>query len=103
MEIKIKQRTPEWFERKKGKIGSSDIATIMGINPWKSSLELYEEIKGLRLPKDANDAMQRGIDLEEEALIEVIQKLQIPFSPTCFESDANPRLIASLDGANLEK
>ena len=52
---------------RKGFIGGSDIAAIMGISPWKTALQLWGEKTGKIEPKDLsdNEAVQMGIELEE--------------------------------------
>ena len=47
------------------KIGGSDIATILGLNPWRTAEELRLEILG-RLPlMEGNEAMEAGEIMEE--------------------------------------
>ncbi len=41
--IDLEQGTPEWLEWRKNGIGSSDIATIMGANPYQTPYQLWEE------------------------------------------------------------
>ena len=51
----------EWLsERKKG-IGGSDAAAIVGLSPYKSAFEVYAD----KPPKEDNEAMRQGRDLEE--------------------------------------
>jgi len=45
-------------------IGGSDTPTIMGVNPYETPLELWEEKTGRREPREATAAMQRGTYLE---------------------------------------
>jgi putative phage-type endonuclease len=33
--------TPEWLEQRRGGIGASEIAAVMGISPWESPFSLY--------------------------------------------------------------
>ncbi|MDB8554068.1 YqaJ viral recombinase family protein [Turicibacter sanguinis] len=56
MEINIKDFTrEEWLaERNKG-IGGSDIATILGLNKWKSPLQLFLEKTGKVVVEDLSD------------------------------------------------
>ena len=56
MEINIKDFTrEEWLaERNKG-IGGSDIATILGLNKWKSPLQLFLEKTGKVVAEDLSD------------------------------------------------
>jgi putative phage-type endonuclease len=52
--------------RKKG-VGGSDVATILGLNPYKTALELYAEKRGEVEPHDLseNEAVEAGIVLED--------------------------------------
>ena len=50
-----------------GYIGSSDIGCIMGVNPWKTALQLWAEKTGEIEPKDLsdNEAVEMGNELED--------------------------------------
>jgi putative phage-type endonuclease len=98
MRINIQQRTTEWHQFRKGKIGSSDAATIMGTNRFETPKELWERMKGLRPSKQVTEAMQRGIDLEDDARRWTNKHLGRCFEPSMHEMDKYPHLIASLDG-----
>lgn len=97
------QNTPEWREWRKSKIGASDAAAILGISPWTTPLELYEEKLGLRPQKDLTAAMARGMKLEERARVEyerISGELVFP------QVVVHPHFywcIASLDGISLNK
>ena len=45
----------KWLEARKKYIGGSDVACILGYNPWKTNTQLYREKKGLVLPNDLSD------------------------------------------------
>lgn len=48
--------TPEeWRMARKSHIGGSDAACILGLNPWKSNTELWEEKRGIRGPENLDD------------------------------------------------
>lgn len=54
----------EWLaERRKG-IGGSDIATLLGINPYQSEYELWLDKTGRPIDEQQTGAMQRGVWLE---------------------------------------
>lgn len=55
----------DWLELRRRGIGGSDAATIVGLNPWSSRLELYADKKGLIPEKEDNEAMRQGRDLED--------------------------------------
>jgi len=42
----------QWLELRKQGIGSSDAAAIVGMNPYKTNIELWEEKTGRRSPED---------------------------------------------------
>jgi putative phage-type endonuclease len=44
-----------WLAARKHSIGGSDAACIIGLNPWKSNRQLWEEKKGIRAPEDISD------------------------------------------------
>lgn len=55
----------EWLEWRRGGIGGSDAATIVGLNPYRSRLELYADKLGMMPEKEDSEAMRIGRDLEE--------------------------------------
>jgi putative phage-type endonuclease len=59
--------TPEQVAARKLGIGGSDAASVLGCNPYRSALELYELKVGLREPDPPNAQMKRGIYLEAVA------------------------------------
>lgn len=102
MKIELEQRSPLWHTWRSDKIGASEIGTIMGLNPYETALQWWERRKGLRAPKEMNEAMQRGVDLEPEALAWANNELVETFTPAVYQSDENPFMIASLDGINKD-
>lgn len=53
-----------WLELRRRGLGGSDSATVVGLNPWSSRLELYADKKGLLPEKEDNEAMREGRELE---------------------------------------
>lgn len=62
--IRPKERT-EWLELRKSGIGSSEVATIVGLNPWETPYQLWRRKLGIDEPKDENFAMKAGHYLED--------------------------------------
>ena len=91
------QGSPEWHEFRKGKIGASDIASILGISPWETKLQCWERIV-FDQKRPVTKAMQRGHDLEEKARKRLINDTGINYQPAVLQSVAHTDLIASLDG-----
>lgn len=62
------QGSPEWFALRKTKITATDASVIMGLNHWKTKIQLYREKVSDDLPSQfCNKSMQRGLDLEPAA------------------------------------
>lgn len=55
----------EWLNIRKGSIGGSDAAAIVGLNSYSSAYSVWAEKLGLLPEKDDNEAMRQGRDLEE--------------------------------------
>lgn len=55
----------EWLEIRKSGIGSSEVATIVGLNPWETPYQLWRRKTGLDEPKQENAAMRNGHHLED--------------------------------------
>ena len=62
--IKPKDRI-EWFKKRESGIGSSEVATIVGLNPWETPYQLWRRKIGLDAPKQENFAMKAGHYLED--------------------------------------
>ena len=54
----------EWLDARKGGIGGSDAAAILGVDPYRSALEVYCDKIGIAEPQEDNDAMKWGRKLE---------------------------------------
>ncbi len=55
----------EWLELRKTGIGSSEVATIVGLNPWETPYQLWRRKVGIDAPKEENFAMRAGHYLED--------------------------------------
>lgn len=62
--IRPKDRT-EWLKSRESGIGSSEVATIVGLNPWETPYQLWRRKKGLDLAKQETFAMRAGHYLED--------------------------------------
>ena len=54
----------EWLSWRRGGVGGSDAAVIVGLNPCRSRLELYADKLGLMPEREDSEAMRIGRDLE---------------------------------------
>lgn len=54
----------EWLEHRRNSIGGSDASSIIGLNPWSSPYSVWADKLGKLPPKQDNEAMRQGRDLE---------------------------------------
>ena len=62
--IRPKDRA-EWLEYRKSGIGSSEVASILGLNPWQTPYQLWRRKKGMDAPQEETFAMKAGHYLED--------------------------------------
>lgn len=98
IEIKIEQRSPEWLAMRAKTIGSSEVSSVLGTNPWKSARQLWEEKTGRAEGTKMNAAMQRGVDFEDEARVTLEKKVGMTFTPKVLRHDTKEYMQVSLDG-----
>jgi putative phage-type endonuclease len=84
-------------------VGASEAPVIMGVSPWKTINELWEEKLGLRIPPPTNHAQQRGLDLEEEARAAFQEMSTLSTEPIVIYHPTIPFMRASLDGMDAEQ
>ena len=95
--------TPEQREQRKKHVGSSDIAPILGVSPWKTAYDCWLEKTGkLEDGEITNEAMELGNELEpiiinraEKLLGELTRDVQIPY-----DKDKSP-LVVNIDAVVL--
>lgn len=56
--------SPEWREERKKTIGCSEIAAVLGLNPWKSAFAIYQEKRGEAPDTIETDVMTWGKQME---------------------------------------
>lgn len=93
-----------WLKNRKQYIGGSDVACILGYNPWKNNVQLYREKKGLAEPDDLSDnpLVQYGTQAEEHirALFQLDHPtLKVEYIPNnSWRNTDYPFAACSLDG-----
>lgn len=55
----------DWLKARKSGLGGSDISAILGVNPWKTAVDVYLDKTGKTPDIEPNDAMYWGTVLEE--------------------------------------
>lgn len=99
----------EWLEARKKFIGGSDVACILGLNPWKTNVQLYREKKGLVMPDDLSDnELVRYGTLAEEHIRALFaldhQELKVGYVPeNSWRNTKYPFAAASLDAWTIDR
>jgi len=96
----LEQGTAKWLQWRRGVIGASEAAIIMGENRWKGRQQLIDEKRGLVEPFKGNDVTREGQSLEEPARKALAKKYKEKLSPTIVQDIHEPFLAASLDAIN---
>lgn len=89
----------EWLDARRSGIGGSDAAAILGVDPYRSALEVYCDKIGIAEPQADNDAMKWGRKLEPlvaEAYAEETGRELNDFGINIWQG-SEPWLIASQD------
>ncbi len=90
----------EWLEGRKHGMGGSDVAACLGLSPWHTPVELWQEKRGEAEPQQETMAMHFGSVLEEIVAKEFAER-------TGFEVNTYPFTICDGEGdwmrANLDR
>ena len=74
-------------------IGGSDASAIVGMNPYKSNIELFEEKTGRRIPEDISDKPYVKYGTQAEPLIRALFALDYPEYKVDYHGDRILRCI----------
>ena len=99
----IEQGTAKWLKWRRGVIGASEAAIIMGENRWKGRQQLIDEKRGLIEPFKGNDVTREGNLNEPLARAALERRFKEKLSPTIVQDMHEPFLAASLDAINRSK
>ena len=103
--IVIPRTHEEWLQERKKGLGASDAGTIIGVNKWKTNVDLWKEKVGLREPEDISHKsyVQYGHDAEPH--LRALFDLDHPELRVTYESpykmifsDELPFIFATPDG-----
>lgn len=105
MSIIIPKSHEEWLQERQKGIGASDAGTIIGVNPWKTNVQLWEEKTGQREPEDISDKPYVQYGHDAEPYIRELFALDHPELAVMYESpyeiirnDEYPWLFCTPDG-----
>lgn len=93
--INLEPGSEEWLAFRKTKITATDASVIMKANPWKTSLQLYQEKISEENKTFTNERMKRGTDLEPLARELFNLRTGFKMEPVVLVKDW---VMASLDG-----
>lgn len=106
--IALKSRE-EWLKRRTSYIGGSDAASVLGLNPWRSNVELWEIKTGRRKPEDISEKSFVKYGHDAEPHLRALFALDFPeyeveyVDNNMWLNDKYPWAHASLDGWLTEK
>lgn len=101
--MKILASREEWFQNRQ-RIGGSDASAILGMNPYRTNLELWQIKTGQLIPEDISDKSYVKYGTEAEQHLRELFKLDFPEYQVFYEenniwlNDKYPFAHASLDG-----
>lgn len=76
--LRITHGSPEWIAFRKTGIGGSDAAAILGLSPFKSNIEVWEEKTGFREPEDISGKPQVEYGTKAEDMLVKLFALDYP-------------------------
>ena len=91
----------EWLQVRRSGIGGSDAAAALGLSPWKSALELWQEkTYGQNQPHQENEAMIWGRLMEPVITTEYVRRTGLAVTPmrSMLQATNWPWMLADLDG-----
>ena len=94
----------EWLSGRLNGIGGSDASAVVGMNPYKTNIELFEEKTGRRVPEDISDKPYVIYGKKAEEYIRELFRLDYPEYQVehhefrILQSLSHPFMQASLDG-----
>jgi putative phage-type endonuclease len=106
--IQLKSRE-EWLQHRRNYIGGSEISSVVGLNPYRDNVTLWEEKVGIREPEDISnkDFVRYGTEAEEH--LRALFALDFPqYQVDYIENNSvlnsrYPWAAASLDGMLTER
>lgn len=99
----------QWLKTRTYGIGGSDASAIVGMNPYKTNIELFEEKTGRRIPENISEKPYVKYGNDAEPLIRALFALDYPEYEVAYHenrilrNNTYPFLQASLDGELVDK
>lgn len=99
----MQQNTQEWLDLRKKHIGASDAPIIMGVSPYKTVFQLWEEKVGINQKTEETASMRYGRNNEEAARQSYEQFTGNIVVPEVVFHPTNSFMMASLDGLSVDQ
>ena len=99
---RLTQRTPEWQRWRRGGIGASDAAPVLGNSPFLSARTLWAIKTGQLAEPPDNPATRRGRALEALARRAYERHTGVQMEPLCVTHSERSWMRASLDGLSFD-
>lgn len=102
--MKTYKGAKEWLKARTSFVGGSDASSIIGLSPWRTNVQLWEEKTGRRQREDISDNPLVKYGSDAEPLLRSLFALDAPEMTVSYEpwnmwtNDALPWAHASLDG-----
>lgn len=99
----------EWLQLRKKGIGASDASAVVGMNPYKSNVQLWEEKTGRRDPEEISDKPYVQYGIEAERPLRELFALDFPQYVVEYDefdmyyNKRYPFIFATLDGRIIER
>ncbi|WP_414664459.1 lambda-exonuclease family protein [Horticoccus sp. 23ND18S-11] len=100
--IPLVERTPAWWDWRRGGIGSSDAATLLGEKRSPSAEQLFREKLHPRKESARSFEQARSATRERQARALYCRAAGVEVQPVCVQNLARPWQRASLDGLSAD-
>jgi len=97
------QGSEEWLKMRKGMLSASKIPIMLGLSPYKTAFQLWQEELGLVEPKKSSKAMEEGLACEDAAREFFFNEIGIHVKPAVIIDPEDNRFMASLDGMSDDR
>ena len=87
VEMKILGSREEWLKERALRIGGSDASAVLGLNPYRTNLELWQIKTGQLIPEDISDKPYVRFGMEAERYIRELFKLEHPQYKVFYEEN----------------
>lgn len=104
IEMIVNADRAEWLKGRKKYLGGSDVACILGLNPWKSNIDLWLEKTGQKEAPDISDKEVVKYGVAAEPILRDLMAITYPKYKMEYQENNSwinseyPMLKASLDG-----